>query len=77
MHSPFFALFKSYIWFAGTHLQNERSELSIPEMELKPGPVLEKSVVREKVAATSSLLFPQGPFPQGLQPLSFTILLCY
>lgn len=38
MHPPLFALFKSGVWFAD--LQNEKDELSFPEMELNPGPVL-------------------------------------
>lgn len=42
VHSPFIAFFKSCIWFADTHLQNENNELSFPEIELDPWPVLEK-----------------------------------
>lgn len=77
MHSPFIAFFKSYIWFADTHLQNENNELGFPEMELNPGPVLEKSVVRERIATTSGLLVRVTPAVQGLEPLRFTVLLCY
>lgn len=57
VHSPFIAFFKSCIWFADTRLQNENNELSFPEIELNPWPVLEKSVIRERIAATSGLLF--------------------
>lgn len=74
VHSPYFAFFISCIWFADTHLHNENNELSFPEMEQNPRPVLEK---RERIAATSGLLFWVAPAIQGLQPLSFTVLLCY
>lgn len=42
--SSLFALFKACVWFAGTHLQNKNDELSFPEMELNPRPVLESAV---------------------------------
>lgn len=42
VHSPYFAFFISCIWFADTHLHNENNELSFPEMEQNPRPVLEK-----------------------------------